>query len=458
MKLWGGRFTKETNKSADEFGASISFDRRLYKYDIRGSIAHAKMLGKCNIISPSEVSAIVKGLEEIERDIDEGKFEFSTELEDIHMNIESALIQKIGDVGRRLHTARSRNDQVALDIRLYLRDEIDSIIGLVKDLQRALIEHAESQIDVAMPGYTHLQHAQPVLYAHHLLAYCWMLERDIGRMRDARSRTNVMPLGAGALAGTTFPIDREYVAELLGFPEVTENSIDTVSDRDFIVEFLAGASIIMMHLSRLSEEIILWSSSEFGFVELDDAFATGSSIMPQKKNPDICELVRGKTGRVYGDLMALLTTMKALPLAYNKDMQEDKEPLFDAVDTLKDCLSIYAKLVRTMRVREDKMRESLSEGFITATDVADKLVLRGIPFREAHRIVGELVRYCVEAGKDFDDLKSEELSRISDLLSEDILGDVTISKSIEARRSRGGTARGEVLRQIEILKSGLKTL
>ena len=407
-KLWGGRFTQPTDKFVEEFTASIQFDKRLYHQDIRGSIAHARMLGKQGIIPMADVDEIVHGLQEILRQIEAGQFDFSVSLEDIHMNIEARLSRKIGEAGKRLHTGRSRNDQVALDIRLYLRDELVEISAYIDLLIDSLIYQAEENLGVIMPGYTHLQTAQPILFSHHMLAYVEMLRRDKGRMEDCLKRANVMPLGAGALAGTTFPIDREYVAELLDFPEVTRNSLDSVSDRDFALEFLSSAAILMMHLSRFSEELILWSTSEFHFIDLSDSFCTGSSIMPQKKNPDVPELVRGKTGRVYGNLMALLTVMKSLPLAYNKDMQEDKEPLFDTIDTVKGSLKIFADMIREMRVNVPAVREAAARGFSTATDVADYLVRKGMPFRDAHEVVGKAVRYCVENGKDLPGLTMAE--------------------------------------------------
>ncbi|HXC93131.1 MAG TPA: argininosuccinate lyase, partial [Geobacteraceae bacterium] len=399
-KLWGGRFAQPTNKFVEEFTASIDFDKRLYRQDIQGSMAHAMMLGKQGIIPMADVEAITEGLKEILDRIEAGEFDFSVSLEDIHMNIESRLSAKIGEAGKRLHTGRSRNDQVALDIRLYLREEIAAVTAFLEQLVDALINQAEENINVIMPGYTHLQTAQPILFAHHMLAYVEMFRRDKGRMADCLKRVNVLPLGAGALAGTTFPIDREYVAELLEFPDVTRNSLDSVSDRDFALEFMSASSILMMHLSRFSEELILWSTSEFKFIDLSDGFCTGSSIMPQKKNPDVPELVRGKTGRVYGNLMALLTVMKALPLAYNKDMQEDKEPLFDTIDTVKGSLKIFADMIREMKVNPATMRTAAAKGFSTATDVADYLVRKGMAFRDAHEVVGKSVAYCLDRKKD----------------------------------------------------------
>jgi len=447
-KLWGGRFTQPTDKFVEEFTASIEFDQRLYAYDIRGSKAHAEMLGRQGIISIDDANRIIDGLDEILKDIEAGKVEFSVELEDIHMNVEARLIERIGAVGGKLHTGRSRNDQVAVDIRLYLRDEIDTLLDYFGKLEAALIKQAEKNLDVIMPGYTHLQTAQPVLYSHHMLAYREMIARDVSRLKDLRSRFNVMPLGAGALAGTTFNIDREWVAEQLGFDGVTRNSLDSVSDRDFAIEFCAFSSILMMHLSRLSEELILWSSADFDFIELSDAFCTGSSIMPQKKNPDVPELVRGKTGRVYGNLISLLTLMKSLPLAYNKDMQEDKEPLFDTIDTVKGSLKVFADMIADMKVKGDNMRIAAARGFSTATDVADYCVRKGLPFRQAHEVVGKTVRYCVENGKDIPELSLDEFRRFSELIEEDIFDFVTLEASVNARRATGGTAREAVEREI----------
>lgn len=443
-KLWGGRFTQPTDKFVEEFTASIEFDQRLYRYDIQGSKAHAEMLGRQGIISVDEAAQISAGLNAILADIEAGNIEFSVALEDIHMNIEARLIERIGPVGGKLHTGRSRNDQVAVDIRLYLRDEIDAILDYLKQLEQSLVTQAQNNLDVIMPGYTHLQTAQPVLYSHHMLAYREMIARDISRLQDLRKRFNVLPLGAGALAGTTFPIDREWVAAQLGFDGVTRNSLDTVSDRDFAIEFCAFAGILMMHLSRLSEELILWSSADFNFIELTDAFCTGSSIMPQKKNPDVPELVRGKTGRVYGNLMALLTLMKSLPLAYNKDMQEDKEPLFDTIDTVKGSLKVFADMIADMKVKGDNMRVAAARGFSTATDVADYCVRKGLPFRQAHEVVGKTVRYCVEAGKDIPDLTLEEFRSFSPLIEDDIYNYVTLEASVNARKATGGTAREAV--------------
>jgi argininosuccinate lyase len=453
-KLWGGRFTQPTDKFVEEFTASIEFDKRLYRHDIRGSIAHARMLGKQGIIPRDDAEAIINGLQDIIKQIEAGSFDFSVSLEDIHMNIETRLSEKIGEAGKRLHTGRSRNDQVALDIRLYLRDEIKEIGASLDALIDSLLFQAEKHLGVIMPGYTHLQTAQPVLFSHHMLAYVEMFKRDKGRMRDCLKRVNVLPLGAGALAGTTFPIDREYVAELLDFPEVTRNSLDSVSDRDFALEFLASASILMMHLSRFSEELVIWSTSDFRFIELSDSFCTGSSIMPQKKNPDVPELVRGKTGRVYGNLMALLTVMKALPLAYNKDMQEDKEPLFDTIDTVKGSLRIFADMIREMRLNSERMRAAAAGGYSTATDVADYLVRKGMPFRDAHETVGKAVRYCIEMKKDLPELTLDEWRGFSDIIDTDIFTAITLEASVNARNATGGTALERVKEEIARAKAG----
>ena len=455
-KLWAGRFTQPTDAFVEEFTASINFDRRMYHYDILGSVTHARMLARQGIISEAEAEAIVLGLEGIRTEIEAGEFEFSVAREDIHMNIEARLIERIGAVGGKLHTARSRNDQVALDVRLYLRDEIDAIALALIALQSALLDQAENNLDVIMPGYTHLQTAQPVLFGHHMLAYVEMLSRDAGRLHDLRSRLNLMPLGAGALAGTTFAIDREWVAEQLGFAGVTRNSLDTVSDRDFALEFCGFASILMMHLSRFSEELILWSSADFAFVELSDGFCTGSSIMPQKKNPDVPELVRGKTGRTYGNLVSLLTLMKSLPLAYNKDMQEDKEPLFDTIDTVRGSLKVFAGMTAEMRVNPMQMRIAAGRGFSTATDIADYLVRKGIPFRNAHEVVGKTVRFCVENDKDIPDLTLEEFRQFSTDIDHDIFDYVTLEASVNARKATGGTAREAVAREINLARQALE--
>ena len=454
QKLWGGRFTQPTDKFVEEFTASIDFDKRLHHQDIRGSIAHARMLGKQGIISLDDMESIVHGLQDILRQIEAGHFTFSVALEDIHMNIEARLSEKIGEAGKRLHTGRSRNDQVALDIRLYLRDEIVAISAYLDLLIDSLLCQAEANLEVIMPGFTHLQTAQPILFSHHLMAYVEMISRDKGRMEDCLRRMNVCPLGAGALAGTTFPIDREHVAEQLDFSGVTRNSLDSVSDRDFALEFLAASSILMMHLSRFSEELILWSTSEFRFVDLSDGFCTGSSIMPQKKNPDVPELVRGKTGRVYGNLMALLTVMKGLPLAYHKDMQEDKEPLFDTIDTVKGSLKIFVDMIQELRVNAVRMRAAAAGGYSTATDVADYLVRKGLPFRDAHEVVGKSVAYCVATNKDLPDLTLEEWRSFSDRFDADIADAITLEASVNARSAIGGTAVERVRAEINRAKEG----
>ncbi len=453
-KLWGGRFTQPTDAFVEEFTASIQFDKRLYHQDIRGSIAHARMLGKQGIIPQADVEAIVEGLQQILLQIEEGSFDFSISLEDIHMNIESRLSARIGEAGKRLHTGRSRNDQVALDIRLYLRDEIVEISSYIDLLIDALLTQAEENVDVVMPGFTHLQTAQPILFAHHMLAYVEMFKRDSGRMEDCLKRVNVLPLGAGALAGTTFPIDRDYVAEQLGFPAITRNSLDSVSDRDFALEFISASSILMMHLSRLSEELILWSTSQFKFIELSDGFCTGSSIMPQKKNPDVPELVRGKTGRVYGNLMALLTVMKSLPLAYNKDMQEDKEPLFDTIDTVKGSLKVFSDMIREMSIYPEAMGRAAGQGFSTATDVADYLVRKGVAFRDAHEAVGKAVAYCVENEMELTDLTLTEWELFSPRFEQDIFQAITVDACIDARNVPGGTAREQVKGEIARCRKG----
>lgn len=449
MKLWGGRFEKSTDKSVDDFNSSIRFDSRMYKQDILGSIAHAKMLGKCNII-PEEDSVLIQNtLKEILKDIEEGNVQFEIDAEDIHMNVEKILISRIGDVGKRLHTGRSRNDQVALDIRMYLKDEIIEIKNMLVSLEIVLIEIARKNLDTILPGYTHLQRAQPITFAHHMMAYFQMFKRDIDRLGDCFKRVNVMPLGSGALASTTYPLDRFMVAKELGFDEITENSLDAVSDRDFAIELSSCLSMLMMHLSRFSEEIILWSSHEFAFVELDDAYSTGSSIMPQKKNPDVAELVRGKTGRVYGSLMTLLTVMKSLPLAYNKDMQEDKEAVFDAVDTVKMCLPVFTKMIETMKVRKDKMYKAAQGGFTNATDIADYLVKKGIPFRNAHEIIGKMVLYCIENTKAIDELNMGEFKNFSLLIDEDVYEEISLSKCVSGRNLPGGPAKESIMTAIE---------
>ena len=447
MKLWGGRFTEATDSFTDHFHSSISFDQRMYKQDIQGSVAHAQMLGKQNIIPQADADLIVKTLGEILADIETGKAQFDEKAEDILMNIETLLIARIGEVGKRLHTGRSRNDQVALDIRMYIRDEIADIRGMAAALIDALLTIAEAHVDTIMPGYTHLQRAQPVTLAHHLLAYVEMLTRDIARLDDTNKRVNVMPLGSGALAATTYPLDRQFVCEALGFNSITKNSLDGVSDRDFCIELLSALSILMMHLSRFCEELILWSSFEFRFVEMSDAYATGSSIMPQKKNPDMAELIRGKTGRVYGDLMGLLTTMKGLPLAYNKDMQEDKEGVFDAIDTVKMCLPVFTAMILTMTVNKGSMRNAAKGGFMNATDAADWLVKQGVAFRDAHEILGKLVLYCINEKKALDDLTLDEYRAISPVFNEEIYAAISLETCVGARTVAGGPAP-ELARQV----------
>jgi len=434
-----GRFHKATDKLVDQYTASVGFDWRLYPHDIAGSIAHAKMLAKQGIISDKDAEAIIKGLTSIKEEIEQGEFEFKPELEDIHMNIEARLIEKVGEVGGKLHTARSRNDQVALDLRLYVKEVISTTIARLKEFQQALISLAETNQGVIVPGYTHLQRAQPVLLAHHLLAYFEMLQRDVGRFNDCLKRTDVLPLGSGAMAGVAYDIDREFLARELGFSQISQNSIDAVSDRDFAIEYQAAASLCMMHLSRLAEEIILWSSEEFDFIELDEAYATSSSIMPQKKNPDVAELVRGKTGRVYGNLMGLLTTIKALPLSYNRDMQEDKEGLFDTVDTLLSSLEVFAGMVTTLQIKTENIQQAMKQGYILATDLADYLVKKGEAFRTAHDIVARLVSYAIEKGKAFGELSLSEYQGFSPLFSEDVYS-ITVESSIAARDNIGGTA------------------
>ena len=453
MKLWGGRFRKETDSLVNDFNASIHFDARLYQEDIQGSMAHARMLSDCGIISPEDNRQIQEGLAAILADVEAGRVEFTADNEDIHMNVEALLTQRIGAAGKRLHTARSRNDQVAVDLRLHLRREICEITGQILDLQQAILEQARAHTNTVMPGYTHLQRAQPISFAQHLLAYGEQFRRDVERLVDCRRRMNVCPLGSGALAGTTYPIDRWATARTLGFDRPCSNSLDGVSDRDYALELMGGLSILMMHLSRFSEEIILWCSWEFKFIELDDAYSTGSSIMPQKKNPDVAELVRGKTGRVYGDLMGLLTTMKGLPLAYNKDMQEDKEPVFDAVDTVKMCLPVFTGMLSTMRVLPEKMRRAAGGGFINATDCADYLAKKGMPFRDAYTTVGNLVYYCGQQGKLLEELTLDELRDISPLFEEDVYEALRLETCMGQRSSYGGPAVAETTRQIQELRT-----
>lgn len=455
-KPWGGRFKEGTAKTLEEFSQSISFDHRLWKEDIEGSRAHAKMLCKQGIITEKELRQILKGLSEIEEEIKEGKFQFRQELEDIHMNIEKALIEKVGDAGARLHTARSRNDQIATDLRLYLRKEVLEIIKLISEFEKTIITVAEKHKDTIMPGYTHLQRAQPVLLAHHLLAYAWMLERDRERFKEALKRINQSPLGACALAGTTLPIDRDSVAKELGFDGVIPNSMDAVSDRDFVLDVLYVGAILMMHLSRLSEELILWSTTEFGFAELPDRFTTGSSMMPQKKNPDGLELIRGKVGRVYGNLFSLLTTLKALPLTYNRDMQEDKEPVFDTVDTVKSCLKIIKEMLPEIKFNIERMKAAAGEGFTVATDLAEYLVKKGLPFRYAHEITGKIVLYCLEKGINLSDLKIKDFKKFSSKIDRDVYKILTASDSIKAKESSGSTSKKEISKQIKLLKKKIE--
>ncbi len=458
MKLWGGRFGKATDALVDDFNSSIRFDARMYKQDILGSVAHAKMLGKCGVIAEEDAKLIQKTLLEILTDIEDGKVEFKIDAEDIHMNIETILIERIGDVGKRLHTGRSRNDQVALDIRMYLRDEIDEMSALLKETMSTVVDLADEHSGTIMPGYTHLQKAQPVTFGHHMMAYFEMMKRDLARLFDCRSRINVMPLGAGALAGTTYPLDRELVASELGFDSVTRNSMDSVSDRDFIIELISCLSILMMHLSRFCEELILWSSNEFSFVEMDDSYSTGSSIMPQKKNPDVAELIRGKTGRVYGSLFTILTVMKSLPLAYNKDMQEDKEAVFDAIDTIKLCLPVFTNMIRTMTVHKDNMLSGAKGGFTNATDVADYLVKKGVPFRESHAVVGKMVAMAIEKGKALDEFTMDEFKSCSALIEEDIYDAISMQTCVDGRDLVGGTATARVQKEVLEAKSYLKDL
>lgn len=447
-KMWAGRSSKEVDPRVNDFNSSIAFDSRMYRQDINGSKAHAEMLGECGIIDRSESEKIIAGLNEILTDIESGKLLFDPNAEDIHMFVEAELTKRLGDTGKRLHTARSRNDQVALDIRMYLKDEINEIIPMIRSLIGTLCDIAEKNLDTIMPGYTHMQRAQPITLAHHLMAYSQMLIRDIGRFEDTYKRMNKMPLGSGALAATTYPIDRHLTAKLLDFDGITENSLDGVSDRDFCVELCSAISILMMHLSRFSEEIILWSSWEFKFIELDDAYATGSSIMPQKKNPDVTELIRGKTGRVYGDLSTLLVMLKGTPLAYNKDMQEDKEAIFDAVDTVKLCLKTFIPMLSTMQVYKDNMRNAAARGFINATDCADYLVKKGLPFRDAYKITGSLVAYCIESMTVLEALPLDEFRKFSDKFGEDVYEAISLDTCVNMRKADGGPAPEAVKKQI----------
>ena len=456
-KLWGGRFKKSINKEMEEFVFSLSFDKKLIKYDLLGSIAHAQMLGRCKIIINEEKDKILNGLRQILKEVQEGKLKVvAGEAEDIHSWVENKLKEKVGIVAGKLHTARSRNDQIVLDERMYLKEEVLKIQDLLKDLQKSLLSSAQKNLGIIMPGYTHLQHAQPLLFSHHLMAYFYMFERDKGRMQDLYKRIDVLPLGSAALAGTSFPIDREFVAKQLGFSKVSENSLDAVSDRDFILEFLSASAILMMHLSRLGEELVLWSSQEFNFIELDDSFCTGSSIMPQKKNPDAAELIRGKTGRVYGNLMNLLTTIKALPLAYNHDMQEDKEPLFDTVSTLESSLLLMSKIIETMHVDKEKMEEGTKGDFSTATELADYLVKKGLSFREAHKLIGKIVLYCLENKKNLEDLTLTELKLFNKSFDKKTLEILKPQSAVEAKDSYGGTSLKRVKESIQKAKKILK--
>ena len=448
-KMWAGRFSKALDKEADDFNSSIHFDCRMYKQDIIGSIVHAKMLGDKGIITTDEKAEIINGLSGILEDIENGNLPFNMDAEDIHMFIESELTKRIGDAGKKLHTARSRNDQVALDIRMYLMDEAKEISEMLNHTMGVVVDLAKEHTDTIMPGYTHLQKAQPITFAHHTMAYYEMFKRDFLRLSDAIDRTNVMPLGSGALAGTTYPLARKSVADMPGFRDITMNSLDGVSDRDFVLELASCLSIIMMHMSRFSEELILWSSNEFSFVEMDDAFSTGSSIMPQKKNPDVAELIRGKTGRVYGNLMGLLTMMKGIPLAYNKDMQEDKEQIFDSIDTVKLCLPVFCDMISTMKVNKANMYKGAKGGFTNATDAADYLVKKGLPFRDAHAVIGNMVFYCIENNKAIDDLTMDEFKTFSDIIEDDIYDAVSMETCVNDRNVIGGPAKAVTLEAIE---------
>ncbi len=455
-KAWSGRFAGPTERRAEEYTASLPFDWRLYPYDIQGSIAYTRALVKAGVLMENEGTRIVQGLEEIKRELDGARLDPDPMYEDVHMYIEGRLIDSIGEVGGKLHTGRSRNEQVALDLRLYLRAEIEAICGEIQELQGALLDQAEKYVDAVLPGYTHLQRAQPILWAHHLMAYVEMCDRDVARFHDCVKRLNIMPLGSGALAGTAYPIDRAELARDLGFSYVSRNSVDAVSDRDFALEFLAGASITMTHLSRLGEEIVLWASAEFAFVDVPEAFATGSSLMPQKKNPDVAELARGKAGRVFGNLVGLLTAMKGLPLSYNRDLQEDKEGVFDAVDTVRGTLQVLAPLVRGLRVNADRMRQATEGGFLNATDAADYLVSKGLPFRQAHEVVGTIVRYCLDHGKRLDQLSPEELAGYSPLFDEGFYGYIELGASLSRRGVVGGTAPKQVREAIHTARAALK--
>ena len=456
MKLWGGRFTKETNQLVHNFNASLSFDQKFYHQDIEGSIAHVKMLAKLGILTTEDRDAIIEGLEGIRRDLESGALAFTAEHEDIHSFVEAVLTERIGEAGKRLHTGRSRNDQVALDKKLYTRDEIDEMDGLVKSLLEELLKLMEENLDTYMPGFTHLQKAQPITLAHHMGAYFEMFDRDRSRLSDIRKRMNYCPLGSGALAGTTYPLDREYTAELLGFDGPTLNSMDSVADRDYIIELLSALSTIAMHLSRFCEEIIIWNTNEYQFVEIDDSYSTGSSIMPQKKNPDIAELIRGKTGRVYGALVSILTTMKGIPLAYNKDMQEDKELTFDAIDTVKGCLALFTGMISSMTFRKDAMEASAKNGFTNATDAADYLVNHGVAFRDAHGIVGQLVLYCIEKGIALDDMSLEEFQAISPVFEEDIYDAISMQTCVKKRMTIGAPGQDAMKKVIEACRERLE--
>jgi len=455
MDLWVSRFSEPTDKLVKKFTSSIDIDNKLYKYDIAGSIAHTKMLSQCGIIKKKEAERITQALEEIEKDIEKGKVDFSQK-EDIHLAIEEELIKREGEIGEKLHTARSRNDQIALDERLYLRQEISEIIDLISTFQGTLLGIAEKNLKVIMPGYTHLQYAQPIFFSHHLLAYFWMLERDRERLRDCYGRVNVMPLGAGALAGTSLPIDREYVAKLLNFPKISENSLDTVSDRDYIMEFLSDVTLLMMHLSRLSEDIILWSSPLFSFIEISDTFATGSSIMPQKKNPDVAELIRGKTGRVYGSLISLLTSMKALPLSYNRDMQEDKPPLLESIEIVKTSLKLYPKMLGRIKINKENMRKAAEKGFFAATDLTDYLVEKGVSFRKAHQIIGTIVKECLKEGKSLKELSLENYQKHSPLFQKDVFEKIKLESCVFNKESAGGTGKKSLAKQIKEAREKLE--
>ena len=456
MKLWGGRFTKETNQLVHNFNASLSFDQKFYHQDIEGSIAHVKMLAKQGILTTEDRDAIIEGLEGIRRDLESGALAFTAEHEDIHSFVEAVLTERIGEAGKRLHTGRSRNDQVALDMKLYTRDEIDELDGLVKSLLEELLKLMEENLDTYMPGFTHLQKAQPITLAHHMGAYFEMFDRDRSRLSDIRKRMNYCPLGSGALAGTTYPLDREYTAELLGFDGPTLNSMDSVADRDYVIELLSALSTIAMHLSRFCEEIIIWNTNEYQFVEIDDSYSTGSSIMPQKKNPDIAELIRGKTGRVYGALVSILTTMKGIPLAYNKDMQEDKELTFDAIDTVKGCLALFTGMISSMTFKKDAMEASAKNGFTNATDAADYLVKHGVAFRDAHGIVGQLVLYCIEKGIALDDMSLEEFQAISPVFEEDIYDAISMKTCVKKRMTIGAPGQDAMKKVIEACRERLE--